>query len=189
MVDCRYSLLPHLEVIAMALVPVVVSATVADEWGITASSPFYANADDSKTIAALVTEMSDMITALDGTTDGVIKGVSLSIKPALPGGIKTGAASGSRVEQTGLLGFKATGTSKRYSAAIPAVSNGGTVLSGDRIVLTALDPVGVLITILTTVGTVLHWCNEHSQQIVSFLDALVAFRKKRKQLQRASFEV
>jgi len=173
----------------MAEVPVRISATIVDEWGIEASSVYYAQADDSKTIAAMVTEVDAFIVGLDGVTDGEIRAARVTILPALPGGIKTAAAAGSRVEQTGLLGFSATGTTKRYSAAIPALSNGNTVLSGDRIVLSGVDPVGVLIAILTTVGTVLKWVNEHNQQIQDFIDALVAFRKKRKQLQRSSFEV
>lgn len=173
----------------MAQVPVRVSATIVDEWGIEASTAMYATADDSQTLAGLDTEVNAWVTALDNATDGVIKQSRVTIFPALPGGIKAAAAAGSRVEQTGELGFVATGSSKRYSASIPALSNGATVLAADRIVLTVADPIGLLITILTTVGTVLHWCNEHYQQIQKFIDALVAYRKKRKQLQRSSFEV
>lgn len=173
----------------MAEQPVVLSATIVDQWGIEASAPFYAQADDTKTIAALLTEADAFWTALDATTDGYIRRVRLELLPGVPSGAKTAAATGSRVEQTGLLGFSASATNKRYSGAIPALSNGATVLAADRIVLTAIDPIGLLVTILTTVGTVLKWCNEHNQQITNFLDALVAFRKKRKQLQRSSFEV
>ena len=173
----------------MAEVPVRVSATIVDEWGIEASAPFYAQALDSQTIAALGVEVGNWATALDAVTAGYIKNIRLTLFPALPGGVKTAAASGSRVEQTGLLGFLPTGTTKRYSAPVPAISNGATVMSGDRIVLTAIDPVGLLIALLTTVGTVLRWCNEHNQQITQFIDAIVAFRKKRKQLQKSSFEV
>lgn len=173
----------------MAQVPVRVSATIVDEWGIEASTAMYATANDTQTLAGLDTEVSSWVTALDATTDGRIKAARVTLFPALPGGIKASAVSGSRVEQTGELGFLATGSSKRYSAAIPALSNGATVLAADRIVLTAADPIGVLIKILTTVGTVLSWCNEHYQLIASFIDALVAYRKKRKQLQRSSFEI
>ena len=173
----------------MALKPVRVSATIVDEWGIEASTAMYANADDTATIAAMDVELGSWLVALDALTDGYIKDARLTVFPTLPGGIKTAAVAGGRVEQTGLLGFLATGSQKRYSASIPALANGGTVLSGDRIVLTAADPAANLIFILTTIGTVLHWTNEHYQQIVDFVDALVSFRKKRKQLQRSSFEV
>jgi len=173
----------------MALVPVRVSATLVDEWGIEASTAMFALADDTKTLAATDIELGNWLVAVDAMSDGYIKEARLTLFPTLPGGIKTTATAGGRVEQTGLLGFHASGSQKRYSAAIPALSNGGTVLSGDRIVLTAADPAANLIFILTTIGTVLHWTNEHYQQIVDFVDALVSFRKKRKQLQRSSFEV
>ena len=179
----------------MAEQPVVVSATIVDAWGIEASAPFYAQADDAQTIAALLVEAGNFFRALDATTDGYIKKVRIELLPVLgtgPGdmtGLSTSPSGTSRVEQTGLLGFSATGSTKRYTAAIPALSDGATVLVGDRIVLTAIDPVGVLIGLLTAAATVLKWCNEHNQQIVAFIDALVAFRKKRKQLQRSSFEV
>lgn len=173
----------------MARVPVRISVTVKDEWGIDASSAFYATADDSQTLAGLDTEVGSFVSAVDALTAGVITQARATIFPSLPTTVKALAASGSRVEQTGELGFLATGSSKRYSAAIPALANGATVLSGDRIVLTAADPAANLILILTTLGTVLHWCNEHYQEIQKFVDAVVAYRKKRKQLQRSSFEV
>ncbi len=173
----------------MAEVPVRISATIVDEWGIEASTAFYADANDAETIAAMNTEVASWATAIDGVTAGYLKGIRVTLFPALPAGVKTAAAAGSRVEQTAVLGFLSTGSSKRASFDVPAVSNGATVMSGDRIVLTAVDPVGVLIAILTTVGTVLTWCNQHNQAITAFLDALVGFHKKRKQLQRSSFEV
>jgi len=177
----------------MAEQPVVVSATIVDAWGIEASTAFYAQADDTQTVAALLVDAGNFYRALDATTDGYIKKVRIELLPVLGTGGITGLATSpsgtSRVEQTGLLGFSATGSTKRYTAAIPALSDGATVLVGDRIVLTAIDPVGVLIGLLTAAATVLKWCNEHNQQIAAFIDALVAFRKKRKQLQRSSFEV
>lgn len=176
----------------MAEQPVILSATIVDEWGIEASAPFYAQADDSQTVAAMMSEAGNFWRALDAATDGYIRKVRLELLPVVgTGGItglKTGAATGSRVEQTGLLGFVASGSTKRYSGSIPAVSNDATVLNGDRMVLSGADPIGLLVAILTTVGTVLKWCNEHNQEITKFLDALVSFRKKRKQLQRSSFE-
>jgi len=177
----------------MATVPVRVSATIVDAWGIESSTSFYAEADDTQVIADLDTEVGAWISALDNASDGVIRSARVTLFPTIPGDVKASAvnptAGGALVEQVGALGFNAAGSSKRYSAYIPAVSNGATVLSGDRIVLSAVDPIGVLVKLLTTVGTVLTWCNEHYQEISKFIDALVAFHKKRKQLQRSSFEV
>lgn len=177
----------------MAVVPVRLSATIVDAWGIESSTAFYANADDTKVIADLDTEAGSWLSALDNATDGVIKDARITLFPALPGDVKATAvnptAGGALVEQVGALGFNAAGSAKKYTAYVPALSNGATVLSGDRIVLSAVDPIGLLIKILTTVGTVLTWCNDHYQDISKFIDAFVAIHKRRKQLQRSSFEV
>jgi hypothetical protein len=170
----------------MAEVPVVVSATLVDSWGTEASAPAYALADDTKTLAEVVTEANAYFAALDGASDAYIRRTKIELIPALPGGIKTGAsATGAKVEQTGLLGFTVDGTSKRYSLAIPAVSDG--VLVADRMTLGA-GGIATLLAILTAVGTALKWANDHNQEINEFVDALVSFRKKRKQLQRSSIE-
>src|ERR1039458_624808 len=118
----------------MARVPVRISATIVDEWGIEASTALYATADDSQTLAGLDGEVSAFVTALDNSTDGVIKQARVTVFPVLPTDIKAPAGAGSRVEQTGEIGFLATGSAKRYTAAIPALSNGATVLAADRIV-------------------------------------------------------
>jgi hypothetical protein len=182
--------------VAMAItIPVEFSQTVVDEWGIEASTPAYAMIDGAMTVTQLVAQANTLVADLDAATGGQITKQRVTILPVLPGGIKTGPVAGSRVEQTGLVGFGSVGatvtsaTDKRWSYAIPAIANTPTVLSGDRIVLTGADPVGVLITLLTTVGTLIIWCNNHQQQITAFKDALIAFRKRRKQLQRSSFEV
>jgi hypothetical protein len=175
--------------------PVEFSATVVDEWGIEASTPFYAVVDPAMTVTQLAAQLAQLITTLDTATDGYIRRNAITILPALPGGIKTAASAGSRVEQTGIINFGSVGatvtsaSTKRWGATIPALSNGATVLSGDRIVLTGADPVGLLVTLLTTVGTLIVWANAHQQQLTAFKDALVSFRKRRKQLQRSSFEV
>jgi hypothetical protein len=172
----------------MAQVPIRVSATIKDEWGIEASTAFFGSADDTQTLALVDTQCTTLLADLDACTGGQITAARVTVFPSLAG-LKTAPAAGARVEQTGLLGFSATGTTKRYTASIPALSNGATVLSGDRIVLTGVDPVGVLIALLTAVGTIVRWVSDHNQAILAFIDAIVAFRKKRKQLQRASFEV
>ena len=170
----------------MARQPIVVSATIVDSWGTEASAPVYALADDTKTLAAIVAEANSYFVALDGATDGFIRRVRLTIEPAVPTGVKTAAVgTGAKVEQTGLLNFSASGTTKRYGFAIPAVSDGALV--ADRLTLGS-GAIDTLTTLLLAVGTALEWANDHSQQILTLVDALVSFRKKRKQLQRSSLE-
>lgn len=182
----------------MALtLPVRMSVTVKDDWGIEASSFIYANVDPSMTLAQLETALSDLVTDFDACTDGQITRNDVVIVPALPGGIKgapvAAGSGGARIEQTGLLNFTSTGTTKRWGFAIPGISNGASVLDGDRILglttATSADPVGVLIALITTAQSLIAYANDHQQQISAIKDALISFRKRRKQLQRSSFEV
>lgn len=169
----------------------VVSATVKDTWGTETSAPAYALADPTQTINEMVTEAQAYVKALDGVTDGQVTKMHIQIVPALPTGLKTAAVSGAKVEQTGIINFSTVGTSKRYGFAIPAVSNG--VLTSDRIDATVFGHVNTavdtLLLLLTSAATALAWANAHSQQISAVIDAIVSFRKKRKQLQRSSLEV
>ena len=169
----------------------VVSATVVDKWGTEASAPAYALADPGQTIAEAITEAQAYVTALDGVTDGYIRKMHVMFVPALPAGLKTAAVgTGATVEQSGIINFLCTGTSKRYGYVIPAVSDG--VLTADRIDATVFGTsnaaVDALILLLTSVATAFAWANEHSQEIAAVRDAIVSFRKKRKQLQRSSLE-
>ena len=169
----------------------VVSATIVDSWGTEASAPAYALIDPAQTLSSIVTQAQAYVSALDGVTDGYIRKMHIQIVPALPSGLKTGAvATGAKVEQTGVVNFSVTGSSKRYGYAIPAVSDGQ--LTGDRIDATVFGTASAnmdaLLLLLTSVFTALVWANEHSQQIAAVKDALVSFRKKRRQLGRSSLE-
>jgi hypothetical protein len=172
-------------------VTAVVSATVVDSWGTEASAPAYALADGTQTINEAIAEAQAYVKALDAVTDGRITRMHVQFVPALPTGLKAAAvATGARTEQTGIVNFSATGTSKRYGYAIPAVSDAQ--LTGDRINATAFGTASTgmdtLLLLLTSAATALAWANEHSQQIIAVRDAIVSFRKKRRQLGRSSLE-
>ena len=169
----------------------VVSATVVDSWGTEASAPAYALVDPTQTVAEAIAEAQAYVKALDAVTDGKITKMHVQFVPTLPTGLKAAAlATGAKVEQTGLINFSATGTSKRYGLAIPAVSDAQ--LTGDRIDATvfgtASTGMDAFLLLLTSVATAIAWANAHSQQIIAVRDAIVSFRKKRRQLGRSSLE-
>lgn len=173
--------------------PVRISATIRDAWGIETSTVFSADADTSQEISALQSDVFALGLALDSITDGQITRLSCTIEMPIPipaSDMKTAPVAGSRVEQTGLLGFSATGSSKRYTAEIPALSNDPGVLVGDRIKLTPLYPVSeFVVTLFTTANLALTYTNEVYQPLIALTDAAVSTRKQRRQLQRSSFEV
>lgn len=169
----------------MANVPLHFSATIRDGLGTEATSRAYLNLSDTTTLAALVSDLGTWLADLDAVTDGLIRGTRIEITPALPGGLKTATGAtfqASRVEQTAVLNFSATGTSRKEGMEIPAVSNAA--ISAGKLDLTNAA-IAALITLLTNGN----FTNPYNQVLVALLDAILSFRKKRKQLQRSSFEV
>jgi len=166
-----------------------ISARIRDAWGTETSTLIYGEMDDTEDLTSVEALAQTVIGALDGCTDGVITEAHITL-PIVPTGVKATAGTGARVEQTGLLGFSATGTTKKYSLAIPAVSNAGTVLNVDRIVLSVGSPMNVLTTyLLNPAGNMtFRGDNEKGQALTDLVDAELGFRKRRKQLQRSSFE-
>ena len=163
-------------------------AKIADEQAIEALTTSYVILDPTATQADITTLWQDWLTDLDACTDGQIIASWYTVSPALPGGLKSAPVTGSRVEQTGLLNFTATGSAQRYATAIPALSNGPTVVSGGKIVLTSGDPIPLFITLLLTGAALLQYTNDVQQSLVSLRDTLITFRLHNRQLAAASYE-
>jgi hypothetical protein len=158
----------------------VFSARLVDGNGRSRATQAYYEIDDSITLGTLLGHLSAWGADIKAVSDATLTQVSLSaIDKTFTVTPKTGGAP---IEQTGLLNFIATGSTRRWALAIPAFSNSKMV--GDRIDLTN----GAVTTLLgdMTGGA---FTNDHYQAITTFAGALVSFRKKRKQLQRSSFEV
>ena len=164
------------------------TAKIVDEQAIEALCTSYTLLDPTATQGDIITLWQDWLAALDACTDGQIIDATYTVVPALPSGLKSAAVAGSRVEQTGVLNFVATGSTQRAALGIPALSNGATVTSGGRIVLTPGDPIPLLITLLLTGAALLEYTNEVSQSFVSLKDTLITFRLYNKQLAAASYE-
>jgi hypothetical protein len=164
-------------------------ATIMDELGVQAETSVYALVDPSVSFTTILTSLSAWLADLDACTAGQIINTELEVLPALPGGLKAAPAAGSRVEQTGILAFTATGDTHQWAGAIPALSNDPTVTSGGKIVLTPGAPATVLATLLAGGGTTsLAWTNAVSQALSAFTSALISFRKYNYQLARQTYE-
>jgi|ERR1035437_3288353 hypothetical protein len=165
-------------------------ATIIDELGVQAETSVYALVDPTASFTTVLAQLNAWLADLDACTDGQIVGSELEVLPALPGGLKGAPVALSRVEQTGILAFTATGDIHQWAAAIPALSNSGTVVSGGKIVLTPGAPANVLATLLASGGTAsLGWTNAVSQALSAFTSALISFRKYNFQLARQTFEI
>lgn len=170
----------------MANIPLHFSATIVDGLGTKASAVAYLSPADTTTLAELITDMGTWASALDLTTDGVITANRIEVTPALTSGLGTISSKGalytaSRVEQTGVINFSNATTAHKSGFAIPALK--AAAISAGKLLLTETD-VAALITLLSG-GT---YTNEATQVLVGVIDAILAFRKRRKQLSRTSFE-
>ena len=172
--------------------PLQISATIVDRWGTEASTVIYGQMDSTETLTDVIALAEAQILALDHCTDGRIRRASVELPLSVVGtGMKTSpVATGSKVEQTGLLGFSATGTSKRYSFPIPAVSNSVMVFLSDRLNFGIGEPVELFTAgwLNPSGNSTFRGCNEYGQPLSDYIDALVSFRNRRRQLQRSSLE-
>jgi hypothetical protein len=162
------------------------SISIVDELGTEASGTYYAMLDPSQTITAALAAWTSLATAVDAVIGAQITKGRVDLITLPPGGAKAAPVAGSRVEQTGLFNFVATGTTHRFGSDTPGFAD--TKISAGKVNLADAD-VQALITLLTTVITVLTWCNEHQQALATLKDAILSFRKRRRQLSRTSFEL
>src|ERR1035437_10332106 len=182
--------------------PIRLEATILDEMNVKAETSVYALVDPTAAFSDVISTLNTWLADLDACTDGQIIGVELEVLPALPGGLKGAPVSGSRVAQTGLLNFTASGVAHccvitfplsggrhNWAASIPALSNSSTVILAGRPVTTGGSPIHTLYALLTGGGTTaLEWTNAWSQVLASFVSALLSFRDSGGQLARITYE-
>jgi len=174
----------------MALtLPIRFEATIVDELNIQAETSAYVLVDPTASFADIQTQLNAWLADLDACTDGQIIGSEMEVLSALPSGLKSAAVAGSRVEQTGLLAFSATGDTHQWSEAIPALSNSSAVTSGGKIVITPGSPANTLYSLLAGGGTAaLAWTNATQKALSAFTKALISFRRYRHQMVEATYE-
>lgn len=168
--------------------PVRLTALIVDELDVQAYAYAYALIDPGATYTAVDAFLTSWLEAVDALTDGQILQGSITALPALPGGLKSAPVSGSRVEQNGILNFLATGTTYRWGEMLPALSNGSSVISGGKIVLTGGDPAANMIALLLGGSSIFEWTNANSQALASFKDSSISFRNYQRQTTWATLE-
>lgn len=163
----------------------LISFTIVDELGIEASLPIYTQMPDTMTLAQAISVAEAVETDLDAVTAGQILKCQLKFTVPPASGIKTAPAVGSRVEQTALLNFNTTVTTKRNGFSVPAIAN--SLISGGKIIV-ASGAVKALADLLITGSGSALFTNALDQVLNAWVDAVLSFRKHRKQLARESVE-
>jgi hypothetical protein len=121
----------------MAIQNVLITYTVQDADGDSASVPLYGTFDDGTvTLSALVGYAQGRASELNDITDAKPTKIAITLYPPLPSGMKASPVAGSDVEKTGLLTFNLVSPSgKAYGQDIPGFFDAG--FSGD-----VVNPVG-----------------------------------------------
>jgi hypothetical protein len=164
-------------------------ATILDDLNCKATSSAYALVDPTASFADVLSVQNTWLADLDACTDGQIISTELEVVPALPDGLKSAPVAGSRIEQSGVLDFNATGDGHLWGFLVPAISNSDTVLLAGRPVITTGAPLNTLFSLLAGGGTTtLAWTNATSQILAGFAHCFLGIRTYPRQLARATFE-
>jgi len=160
------------------------SASLKDYNGVRTSSMFHAIIPDSVTIAQLKAYNDVWLGNLDPVTGSEI--VRSNVKFALPfSGLKSTPVANSRNEQTGLFNFYDTAALNRYGVDIPAILDSLVLHPGD-LIDTSASVITNLIGFLTSAGANGETPDSgFGNTLVALADAILTFRKRRKQLLRA----
>lgn len=129
-------------------------------------------------VADLISRHDATLAAIDGVTEGVIVDSSLTLFPALPGGLAATAADDSDVQEGGLVVFALTGSSYTDAIRIPAIDPAMIDSSGQALIDTGA--MATLITLLTGgAGSPNDYAavNRFGLEYASFLRGTKSFRK------------
>lgn len=162
------------------------SFTVQDGLGTKASLALYALLDDTTTAADLDAQWQAYAADLTAVIDAKIIGGSASLVLAPTASQAGKPTTGSRVEQNALLGYVVTASGRRFSIATPGWKD--SLISGGQIVLTGAA--ATWIAALTGALGVATGDNTSNDFLAlgAATDAVLVFRKHRRQLSRSSFE-
>lgn len=134
----------------------------------------------------LKTQWDAIGTELDGFTSAQIIGGQISVNPVVNVSWKDAPAAGSRVEQTANFNFTNAVTKYKYGINIPSLDN--TAIDGGQIDLGNTD-VAAFIAKIIAGFTNANFVNPEQRILVALADAFISFRKHRRQVDRATYEV
>jgi hypothetical protein len=165
--------------------PFVMSYTLLDSNGVKTSTPAYfvPTTPSTVTVANLITNWTNLGTALDDVTNGQIVGGRISIPVAPDGGWKSAPVEENDVSDVIVTNFNNGITRYAMEFIIPAFVEA--ILTGGKVDLTNTALVA-LISELTAAAVAGAFSNTAGQDLTSLRDAFQADRKHRRQLRNKS---
>lgn len=152
--------------------------SLQDYRGVRGSMQLVQSIVDTTTLATIATTLQTLETTLDAVTGAAIIDGRATIRPGLVAGLKT-AVAGADLEKTLLINFAQTGLAGRYGVDIPGVNP--TVVPGD-----VIDPTQVAIAALVALIEG-NYASAALKAIPAVRDYVLTFRKRRRELNRATF--
>jgi hypothetical protein len=162
------------------------SAELHDAIGVPASHIQYLSIPDTVTVANLHTLVNGYVGVLDPITGAQID--KMIVKITLPfSGAKSAPIAGSEVEKTGLFNFEQAGSFYKFGIDVPAIA--ASVLNSQGLIDLTNTNIQNWITFLGTVTAGVTFVSKFINALVALLDALISFRKHRKQESRRTIEL
>lgn len=156
-----------------------VSYTFVDAYGIPAAVLFNIKVADSKTLSQIQTEIAADLATVTALSQGIPISSSFTLRVLTD--IDPSTAVGD-VEKTALFNFDNGTDSYAYGVDIPDVNP--TILDVNGLVNFANSDVVAFTDMLTSAGTAYSYTEEAGNPLTAARDALISFRKHRKQLAR-----
>ena len=172
--------------------PYLVSIEVEDYLGVVASHNVFTNVADptATTVQNIIDFLLDYANVLDPMTDAKINSCKMTVSFSPQGHIgftgKTAPAATAEVERGGLFNWSQTGSIYKEGALIPAIAD-SLVVNG-KIDLTKAAYTAWKAFLLATTDTV-DFVSKYGNTLLTILDVLLTFRKRRKLENHRSFEV
>ena len=168
----------------MAIVQGNVSVRFLDAYGIPGASTFFITADDTKTIAQLLTDVNSLASATEALSQANEYRTQVTIVSD-PG--TTPIRGAGDIEKGGLFNFSNVTDDYKTGILVPDINPA--VLNGAGLIDLTNADVTTFITFLTTAHTVITVVTKGVRALSGLVDALIPFRKHRKPLTRRTKEV
>jgi len=177
--------IPYLKVkeFILATVQGVVSIEVVDTYGISATTDYFVQVDDTKTVAQAISDLEDLGSLEQGLSQGNVVKEKLILEHIITPG---GPAAGD-VEKGGLFNFNNATDPYAQGYWIPDIAP--TVLNSSGLIDLSNTNVSDFVTFMTSAHTAITVVTKGVRALSALRDALISFRKRRKPLSRKTTEV
>lgn len=163
----------------MAVRKAIVSFSFVDKIGVPASSNFYADVDDTKTVAQVITDAGLLAVDMQDISNASLIEYRVELINVVVG--PPAAADTSESERGLLINFRQTGSAYKYGLWVPSVDP-ALIVDGHVVVTTGA--IAALASLIEAPMTALTIVSKYFLTLPSIADAAEAFRKLRRRAEK-----